>query len=559
MDSHTSFDRMVISLTTAERAAMLEKVQAIVNPESQSLVSVEMKVGKVNPDIGLQLKSESFFTRIWLIIKSVLTNTDIKILYNSQIILRKGHEIEKKEPGLLDTTKRIFLKGFYDQIEQLSKCAAFFSEGMEVYDGDQGGFYVFLSSLIAPEINSKISEEINPLKLPFNREVTNELRLSMVRNLESTIQSMPSIKRAALYAAVCNTEWIRQFVHLPFDRILSAFKKENEQLTCAFDTIKDEISQFAKILCNGKNIQSEVLETIFVLSYNMVDGNKDGFTEKMSKYMEEAASNISLIKMFISTVPLRAIGTLVWQDAFWIPSKPDGSEDWFVKYKTSCKRTFDKQWEQWLAERKKHLATNILRETFGFKELPVLPHRPWGKLLGGVSFVYDYVMGFISAFYDEIYPNYSKLLKILMVEGEFIQKDNLIELTDACAELDKQRFALNKFKAGIAPEGEGGIMFENLTKENLLNPRDKAKLDSLLKSLETDTALILSQWCTSSRSIESILKGIITGARNSRYDTLSNLSSIQGQYNEKFRKKIDEMQLGFERSLEVIKDLETIR
>ena len=95
--------------------------------------------------------------------------------------------------------------------------------------------------------------------------------------------------------------------------------------------------------------------------------------------------------------------------------------------------------------------------------------------------------------------------------------------------------------------------------ENLLNPRDKAKLDSLIKSLETDAALILTQWCSSSRSVEQILKGIITGARNSRYDTLSNLSTIQGQFNEKFRHKMDEMQLGFERALEIIKDLETIR
>ena len=168
-------------------------------------------------------------------------------------------------------------------------------------------------------------------------------------------------------------------------------------------------------------------------------------------------------------------------------------------------------------------------QTFGFKTLPLLPYRPWKNILGGVSFMYDYVLGFISAFYDEVYPEYAKLLKILMVEGVFYQKENLVELTDVCAELDKQRLALNKFKTSLAPEGEGGIMFENLMNENLLNPRDKAKLDSLIKSLETDAALILAQWCSSSRSVELILKGIITGARNSRYDTLSNLSTIQGR------------------------------
>ena len=171
MDSRSSFDRMVISLTPAERAAMLEKVQAIVNPESHSLVSVEMQGSKVVPDIELQLKNESFFTRIWLMIKSIFTNTDIKTLYNAQIVLKKGHDIEKEEPGFIDVTRRVFLKGFFDQVEQLAKCAEFFKEGMEIYDADQGGFYVFLSSLIAPEVNGKITEEVNPLKLPFSREV----------------------------------------------------------------------------------------------------------------------------------------------------------------------------------------------------------------------------------------------------------------------------------------------------------------------------------------------------------------------------------------------------
>ena len=559
MDSYSSFDRMVISLTPAERASMLEKVQAIVNPESQSLASVEMQGPKIVPDIELQLKNESFFVRIWLMIKSVFTNTDIKTLYNAQIVVKKGHNIEKTEPGLIDITKRVFLKGFYDQVEQLARCADFFTDGIEIYDADQGGFYVFLSSLIAPEINGKIAEEMNPLTLPFSREVTSELRLSMIRNLESTLQSMPSIKRAALYSAVCNTEWIRQFVHLPFNRILAAFTEENGQLVCPFDSVKNEISQFAKVLCNGKTIQSEVLEAFFVLSYNLTERNKENFSEKTSKYMEEAASNISLIKMFISTVPLRSLGSVVWFDAFWVPDKPEGSEDWFVKFKSAWRRNFDKQWDQWIAARKKHIAEDSMRQVFGFKSLPVLPYRPWKKILGGISFMYDYVMGFLSAFYDEVYPEYSKLLKIIMVEGVFYQKENLIELTDVCSELDKQRAALNKFKASVAPTGEGGIMFENLMKENLLDPRDKAKLDSLLKSLETDAALILAQWCASARTIELIIKGIITGARNARYDTLSNLSSIQGQYNEKFRHKLDEMQYGFERALEIIKDLETIR
>ena len=77
MENQSSFDHLVITLSPAERAAMLEKVQAIISPEENSLVSVEMQAGKGVQDIELQLKSESFFFRLWLRIKAMFSNTYI--------------------------------------------------------------------------------------------------------------------------------------------------------------------------------------------------------------------------------------------------------------------------------------------------------------------------------------------------------------------------------------------------------------------------------------------------------------------------------------------------
>ena len=57
MENQSSFDRLVITLSPAERAAMLEKVQAIISPEENSLVSVEMQAGKGVQDIELTLPS----------------------------------------------------------------------------------------------------------------------------------------------------------------------------------------------------------------------------------------------------------------------------------------------------------------------------------------------------------------------------------------------------------------------------------------------------------------------------------------------------------------------
>lgn len=558
MADYSLFDRLVMGLSATERASMLEKLQQKVDPETQSLESTESLNGSNIRDIEIQLKSESLFLRFWLFIKSILTNTDRKTLYNAYIITNRGKLVEKKYPRLIDSYKRFFLQGFYDSLEELSKCTAFFKDGITAYEEDPGGFYVFLSTLIAPEISRQISDEVNPAQLPFDREVTNELRVSMVRKLESILQSMPAAKRSALYEAVCSVEWLRQFVHLPFNRILSSFTDENGQKICPFDTVKSDVGAFARVLCNGKNISPEVLEALFIFSADKVPGDQPDFSEQVAKFMEAASGQISLIKMFITTVPMKAIGSLVFFDASWIPDFPEGCEDWFIKFKNTWKKAFDHQWDQWLANRKKDVLLHTMGDAFNFDSFPLLPYRPWKNILGGTTFLYDYILGFINAFYEKIYPEYKKTLKILLVEGVFYLKDNLIELTDSCAEMDHQQDAINKIKDQLAPDGEMDVLFNKLKYENLHTPRGKAKLDSLMKSLEADGALILSQWCSAARSLHMIVEGVVSGVRNSRYDTISNLSTIQGKQNAAYREKLLEIQTGISDSLSILKELETL-
>lgn len=559
MEAYTSFDRLVSRLSSSERTTLLEKLQTKVDPESQSLVSVEVPGAVSYKDIDLQYKSESLFIRIWLFIKSIFSNTDIKVLYNAQLVSGRGKYVEKNYPNLIDSYKRIFIQGFYERMEELASCADFFKDGISAYVSDPGEFYVFLSSLIAPEVARQISQEVNPSNLPFDREVTNELRVSLVRKMENIIQSLPAVKRAALYNAVCSVDWLRHFVQLPFARILNSFSDDNGRKTCSFDSIKSEIALLGKVLCNGKTIEPEVLEALFVFSNSRDAEGKDNYSEQFEKYMETASSRISMIKMFITTVPMRSIGAVVNMDAFWFPERPEGSEDWFVKYKNTWRKAFDKQWEQWLSDRKKDVLLSSMTKTFGFHKIPMLPNRPWSKIFGGVPFTYDYSMGFIYEFYKNVYPEYQKILKVLMLEGVFYLKDNLVELTDSCAEMEHQEELIERLNVRLADDGETGLLFEKLKYDNLHTPRGKARLDSLIKSLETESAVILGQWCGAARSIQLILNGVISGVRNNRYDTISNLASIQGKSNSDFRKNMIEVHGGIITALEAIKELETLK
>lgn len=558
MEEYNSFERLVSGLSSAERIAMLEKIQASIDPESQSLVSSEMVSVDKYKDIDVQYKSESLFLRIWLFIKSLFSSTDVKVLYNAYLVSARGKAVEKKVPHLISASKRVFFNDFYAQIEVLSKCAEFFKNGILTYEHEPGDFYVYLSSLIAPEVVRQISEEVNPSNLSFDREVTNELKLSLVRKLDNIIQSMPSVKRSGLYNAICSVEWLKHFVHLPFSRILSSFKEDDGELVCYFDSVKTEIGQLATILCNGKCIEHEVLEALYAFSCMGDSTDDETFTVKMQKYLEAGSSQIALIKSFITTVPIRSIGVLVNNEALWFPQTPEGCEDWFIKFKNTWRKIFDCQWNQWISDRKKDVLFHSMKKTFGFEKMPLIPNRPWISLSVNVSFTYDYLIGFISTFYDRLYPEYRSLLKTVMLEGVFYQKDNLVELTDACEEMDRQRENLQNLITNLEPEGELGVLFNNLRYENLFIPKGKSKLDALMKSLESETAVIIGQWCSAARSIQLILGGIVSGTRNERYDTLSNLSALQGRSNGEFRKKLIEMQIGFNSALDMIKELEIL-
>ena len=84
----------------------------------------------------------------------------------------------------------------------------------------------------------------------------------------------------------------------------------------------------------------------------------------MREYLSKAASNISMIQMFISTVPMSALGKVVYGDYDWKVEETGGGEDWFMKYKEEWKVFFDARWAAWLRDRKKAQLTGVLKDKF---------------------------------------------------------------------------------------------------------------------------------------------------------------------------------------------------
>ena len=66
-------------------------------------------------------------------------------------------------------------------------------------------------------------------------------------------------RKAIMYQAAKAMEWMRQFVKLPFARVITQFSaEEGNGYSCSFGQIEAETDTFASVLCGSIDIPEEL-------------------------------------------------------------------------------------------------------------------------------------------------------------------------------------------------------------------------------------------------------------------------------------------------------------
>ncbi|MBQ9630185.1 MAG: hypothetical protein IJR49_01175, partial [Treponema sp.] len=313
-----SFDELVAGISAEERKFLLDKLKH--GDTDVAMQSLEVKLSDFSDSRTLQnrLQNESLLYRIFLWIRSFFTKKAQTAIYNKDLLADIARRINRTYPGLIDYPKEIFQSVFFEKLKELKTCADFFKQYITIINDNLGEFYVFLSTFIAPEIAAKITNEADPYTIPLNRTVTNELRLSLIRKLDAAIKDVSHEARHNMYMAVQNVEWIRQFTQLPFIHFLSQFTDvASTANTCPFTNAQGDFPSFAKVLSSGTTISNEVMESIFLFLQRKMTRtvvfSSDNETA-INEFLKQSLSMFSIIHMFMSTVPLSAIGKLVFSD-----------------------------------------------------------------------------------------------------------------------------------------------------------------------------------------------------------------------------------------------------
>lgn len=538
-DQHRgSFDELVAGISSDERKYLLAKINQ--NREHSFPLVQPAREETDGFTLDIKLNSESFLYKLFLWIRSLISKKHKLEIYNDDLIRTLARKINKNHPGIVDMQNGLILSLFYEKLKELKNAADFFKPYFNIFNENPGKFYVFMSTFIAPEIASSINAEADPYSVPFEKEGTKEVRSSLLKKMEGILKDIPQKSRAVMYDAVKSLNWLKRFSELPYTHFLAQFTAiVSENYTCPFTNAQTDFNALANVLSDARSIPNEALEALFLFPQRKggatVELDQD--TEKsMREFLSKSAAGISMVQMFISTVPFFALGKVIFSDYDWQIETFGGAEDWFVKFKEEWKIVFDERWESWLRDRKKSQLADVLMEKFGILSFPELPYRPWTNLWGGVPFRCEMTGGFLYWFATVKYEEIIGVLNVLVLEGVFLNNDNRAEFSEAMNKFAEINHQVQLFGESLNEKGSVGGVFAKLIADHVRTLKGQNMVNSIILNAETSIRGWESSFCDCCRTIEKVLAGILDDEKtDKKYESIQNLMTIKGRENRAYR------------------------
>lgn len=561
MDPVGTFDRLASELTLEERRDLLRKL------ESQAIVSSAplFSSSELPESVGVELRfrQSSVLLQLWLRILSVFKRkTPIK-LFEELLIARIGAMIEGRYPNLFDHRRNLLLDRMHQELLSLKESSRFFYEALDgSFVRDKGAFFAFLASLELDAAHKRLLSETDPCTYAATNSQASEaeIRQAIHKALESVLSSLDEAQRAAMYRNVRSLLCLKELASFFFDRALSAFSDAGEAKTCPAYLLVDQMMLLNDILFSLEFPPSlSLLESLFVFDVQDQLGTEDfQILEETRKLVTRAEEALSRIRQFNQRVPLTAILRCASRNLEYLPSSITGGEDWFATYREYWRKRIDDRFALFIRDRRKEQLEQSLGAFLGSKPLPQLDSIQAASP-DGLTVKNSFVLIFLFAFFRHVFTgDINKVLKTLLLEGEFYKKENRIEFTDAYNELLKLGDAIQSLDKKLSPAGDLGMRFDAVRKEMLALPLKRRKLAALQQEADIEAFGIVERAVRALRSLSNVLGGIINVEVGGRYDSLSNLGSLSGRGPNTFISSLRNALQKIEKTIQMLGEIESL-
>ncbi len=539
----STFDHLVKSLTTEETQHLLNSIHAGMKGVSSGNLESgeEISFAKLKPKMVKGFSEEPFLLRLWVSLRAFLRSIPIEALYGEQLLKRLSGYLKKVAGNYILVNKNVYTNEFCDALKSLRKTQLFFSSILSAYDSSKGHFYLLLSSFTTKATYDKLMKETAPFSIELGKEVKPTMRTSFLRKIDAVFSNMNDEEKAEMYKSAQALEWMRAFCSLSLDKALLRFSPlEGTELSCPALTIQPEIEILASILTSRKEIPNNLLQAMFLITTQekMIDDN-ERMKSEADEFLKDAIQALQNVKEFSIAIPIVDIARYIKKDLNWQPYKIEGGEDWFIYFKQAWYERFNQKWQTWSYEQKQY---NLKLKMLNFVKVNALhpvEFLPWKNLwidcVFKKSLAYSFLKTVLIEFYEQ---NISTPLKIILVEGSFYKRENLNEFTTSYNVLQHRRAEFNKYEQRLSPTGDIGLAFAKIKAEKVASLKNKNKIESLMKTVESEAKQIILSTVEALKSLDTILTGIVSGGKSSIYASLANWTNIQGVKNSQFRESV---------------------
>jgi len=487
-----------------------------------------------------KLTEEPFIVRLWFNLLAFFSSSSPTRLYSGYLVASLGRDLSHQYGKYFDFHRRLYTEPMFQTLVRLKRTQLFFDALLAAYENDKGGFLIILGSFLMKRTSESINA-VDPFSVPYDQSLNKDVRSLLLREMDASFLSAPEDERSKMYQAAQSIEWIREFCAIPLERMLLRFgPMEDMAQGCLLDSIKEEMQILVGVFSAARKVPVLLLEALFLFTKQseMLDGKFD-IEGECKKFVETAAVHLGVIREVKSSVPLVDFVRYTLNDVAWQPVEHELGEDWFVLFKNAWKRRFDEKWAEWNQLHRRSMLEKSIVDYLGGAQLPLIQYHPWNGLWMPLAFRHELSIQFLKGLFSVVYPSFiMKPLKILLIEGDFYRRENLVEYTDAFSALEHQQQVIEAFETRLSEKGDFGEGFMIIQKERMASIKGKARLENLMLSVELEADAIVNGVLSAFRSVELILGGVLGGVKGGAYETLSNMASIQGKFNERYRKEL---------------------
>jgi len=558
-----TFDRLAAGLNLEERRDLYSKLSAQQELSRDLLFHEEELPAKV--DLEGRYRASPWYYRSYLFVVGLFRNKPPLRVFEDHLIAKLGVAIEGRAPGLFDHRQSLLLPGFLEELGLLKQSARFFYDALDAGVGrDKGAFFSFLASIELDFIHRRLLTEVDPHAIAAGNSFASETEIRQLANraLEEIFQSVSEDERRIMYRNARSLHCLRELASFLFDRLVAAFSGDPtvDGPVCPGYLVQDQLSALNSILFSLQEPPSlALLESlfVFVLQDRLGESGFDLAAETRALVVK-AEESLSRIRQFNRRVPLTAIIRCTSRNLGYLPAVISGGEDWFAVYRDYWKKSLEERLTQFIRERHRTELAEVFNHFFKGAPLKPLDNALTAANPGGFPLRQSFALAFLAAFYKNILlDDLNKILRPILVDGEFYKRENRTEFTEAYNELLKLGDAIRALDYKLAPEGEIGKRYLAVQAEFSAMPIKRRQMQSLAQEAADEAAGIVDRTGRALRSMISIFGGLVNGDAGGRYDSLTNLGALAGKtgsYTASLRNALQK----FEKTVQLLGEIEAM-